>query len=120
MLINTVAATPIIQVAGENIAQIEPARARPQNFFFKAHIPPIIAVIANSKTGKIKIQTVVDDIDGPSSAKYPDPINLLNIIATANHPNRCKNPPIMLNTPPAIAFQLLSIFNMSSPRVALH
>jgi len=108
MLMSTVEATPIIQVAGEKMAQMAPARAIPQNFLFRANIPPMIAITAITKRGKISIETFVAEMKGLSSPKYPVTINFFNIARTASQPDRCSEPAMILRTPPATAFQGLS------------
>ena len=109
MLISTVEATPRIQVAGEKMAQMAPARAIPQNFLFRANMPPMIAITAITKRGKTNFETFVAEMKGLSLPKYPVAISLFNIARTASQPDRCREPAIILRTPLATAFQGLSM-----------
>jgi hypothetical protein len=105
---NIVAITPRNQVRGEKIAQIPPARARPQILLCRAKIPPTTAMIASITNGRVKIQIKAPEKSGTSRLKKLDRLRaLFRKSPIPNQPMKWIAPATIVRIPPAIGFQVL-------------
>lgn len=87
--------------AGPMSAQIDPASANPQILLLRAKIPPTMAIIPSMIAGVPRAPN--HPIPKNPPARPPirvNPIPHITLIA----------PPVMLSTPAAVGFQVLSIF----------
>ena len=107
-----VARTPMNHVRGEKIAQMAPASARPHILLCKAKIPPMMAIMASTTSGKAKPHITAPGTPGVSRPKILEA--LPKYIPKPSQPIKCILPATILRIPPVIGFQVFTVANVFS------